>query len=63
MTHDEIIQSLNEEIKFLQDVRNRLDYFGNDTAAVLLREGAHVLRSLAFDLEMESKVDSMAKLP
>ena len=63
MSYKEVIENLHEEVKFIEDIDNKIKEMDKGTAAILLRDASYVLRSLAGNLEQEIENESMAKLP
>ena len=63
MSYKETIENLHEEVKFIEDIDNKIEDMDKGTAAILLRDASYVLRSLAGNLEQEIENERMAKLP
>lgn len=63
MSYKETIENLHEEVKFIEDIDNKIEEMDKGTAAILLRDVSYVLRSLAGNLEQELENERMTKLP
>lgn len=63
MSYKEVIENLHEEVKFIEDIDNKIKEMDKGTAAILLRDASYVLRSLAGNLEQELENERMTKLP